>query len=95
MKTNASLPIAEQHLDLLIMRRQVASWIAAVLVLPTPLVAPGCELVSCEGATAWCETAGDDYAALPIPALVALQHLSVHSHILQITKLGVSLLAVI
>ena len=68
------------------MRRQVASWVAAVLVLPAPLVASRGELVGSEGAAARREAAGDDNASLAVPALVALQHLGMHGHILHPSK---------
>ena len=54
------------------MGRQVASWIAAVLILPAPFIAARRELVGSQGAAAWCETAGDHNAPFAIPALVAL-----------------------
>ena len=74
--------VTEKHLNLLIMRRQVASWVAAVLVLPAPLISPRGELVSSEGAAARGKTACNDNAALTIPALVALQHLGMCCHVL-------------
>ena len=64
------------------MRRQVASGIAAVLILSAPLIASRGELVGSQGAAARRETAGDDNAPFPVPALVALQHLGMHGHIL-------------
>ena len=76
-------PVTEQHLHLLIVRRQVACWVAAVLVLPAPLIPSWGELVGCQGAATWSEAACDDDAALSIPALVALQHLGMCCHILQ------------
>ena len=82
-QTKARSPVTQQHLNLLIMRRQVASWIAAVLILSAPLIASRGELVGSERAAARRKTAGDHNATLPVPALVALQHLGMHGHILQ------------
>jgi len=64
-------------------RRQVASWVAAVLILPAPLIARGSELVGSESAAARGEAAGDHNTPLAVPALVALQHLGMHGDILQ------------
>lgn len=72
MQGKACLPVTQQHLNLLIMGRQVASRIAAVLILPAPFVATGCKLVGRQGAAAWRETTGDHDTPFTVPALVAL-----------------------
>ena len=74
--------VTEKHLNLLIVGGQVASWVAAVFVLPAPLVPPRSQLVRSQSAAARSETACDDNAALSIPALVALKHLGMSCHIL-------------
>ena len=76
------LPVTEQHLNFLIMRRQVAGRIAAVLVLPAPLIPRRGQLVGCQCTAARCEAASDDNASFTIPALVALQHLGMHGDVL-------------
>ena len=76
------VPVTEQHLNLLIVRRQVAGRIAAVLVLPAPLISRRGQLVGCQGTAARCKAASDDNASLTIPALVALQHLGMHGDVL-------------
>lgn len=83
-------PVTEQHLDLLIVGRQVPRGVAAVFILPAPLVPRGSELVGSQGAAARREAAGDHNAPLPIPALVALQHFGMHCHILYQASHGCS-----
>ena len=75
-------PVTEQHLDLLIVGRQVPRGVAAVFILPAPLIPGGSELVGSQSAAARREAAGDHNAPLPVPALVALQHLGMHCHVL-------------
>lgn len=77
-------PVAEEHLDLLIVGGEVTLGVGAgILVLSAPLVPRRRQLVGRQRAGARSEGAGDDHAALAIPALVGLQHLGMRCHILQ------------
>mmetsp|Transcript_31891 Transcript_31891/g.87333 ORF Transcript_31891/g.87333 Transcript_31891/m.87333 type:complete len:766 (-) Transcript_31891:1916-4213(-) len=74
--------VGQQHLDLLVVRRQVAVRVGArVAVLPAPLVARGRELVRGQRDGAGRERGGDDDGALAVPRLVLGHDARVRRHV--------------